>query len=362
MSENFSGIISLIMTAVANSSLYSSEHPSVSEFSGKALEIIEGLYVDDSFTITLLGNTLLINGELFNERTIHIRNFIRKLRTKGIDRVIIKKGITPKEFEAFVLALASKDSLRSSPNISVGIVEVKFKDEYGDIRGFMDENISKVRDVYEGVSRFKELDMVGLDGAVAGFISVLKKESNVLNILSPVKAYSDYTYVHITNVAVLTLFQAETLGLKGDTLREAGFAGLLHDAGKLFISKKVLEKPGKLDQDEWAEMKQHPILGALYLSTLPEAPKLAVIAAYEHHMKFDGSGYPDTKRQGKKQHLISQLVSISDFFDALRTARPYRRNLELKEIAGLMKEAGEKDFNPMLINNFLGAFSKISAF
>ena len=361
MSERFSEIISLTMTALTNSSLYSSAHPSVSEFSKKALEIIESSFVDDSFMITLLGNTLLINNAPFNERSIHIYSFIRKLRLKGIDRVVVRKGTTPKEYEAFVLSLASREGIQSTPNISVGVIEVMFKSG-GDIRGFMDENISKVKGVYEGISRFRKLDVVGLDDAVAGFISVLKKESNVLNIVSPVKAYSEYTYIHTTNVAVLTIFQAETLGLKGDLLREAGLAGLLHDSGKLFISKKVLDKEGKLDQDEWTEMKRHTVLGALYLSTLPEVPKLAVLAAYEHHMRFDGSGYPETKRRGKKQHLISQLVALSDFFDALRTERPYRKKLEVKEIAGLMREAAEKDFNPMLVNNFLGAFSKISAF
>jgi response regulator RpfG family c-di-GMP phosphodiesterase len=79
-------------------------------------------------------------------------------------------------------------------------------------------------------------------------------------------------------------------------------------------------------------------------------------------MKFDGSGYPDTKRRGRKQHLISQLVTISDFFDALRTERPYRKALDVQTIIGLMKESAGRDFNPLLIDNFLNALKRIGTF
>ncbi len=78
-------------------------------------------------------------------------------------------------------------------------------------------------------------------------------------------------------------------------------------------------------------------------------------------MKFDGSGYPDTKRRGKRQHIISQMVAIADFFDALRTERPYRMALESATVVEFMKEATGKDFNPVLVENFLTALKGIRA-
>jgi HD-GYP domain-containing protein (c-di-GMP phosphodiesterase class II) len=203
--------------------------------------------------------------------------------------------------------------------------------------------------------------MVSLEDAVVGFVATLKREMNVLRIISPVKAYSEYTYVHATNVSVLTIFQAEALGLKGESLHDTGIAGLMHDMGKMFVAKDVLEKPGKLDAEEWNQMKQHPVLGAKYLAALPDVPKLALVAAFEHHMKFDGSGYPDTKRRGKRQHIVSQMVAVADFFDALRTERPYRKAMDIAAILGLMKEATGKDFNPLLVENFFGALKRIKA-
>jgi HD-GYP domain-containing protein (c-di-GMP phosphodiesterase class II) len=130
----------------------------------------------------------------------------------------------------------------------------------------------------------------------------------------------------------------------------------------VFVSKEVLEKQTRLDGTEWDEMKKHPIQGAVYLSTLQDVPKLALIAAFEHHMKFNGKGYPETKRRGRKQHIISQLVAISDFFDAIRTERPYRKALEVQAVVRLMKEAAGNDFNPMLVDNFLNALKRIGIF
>ncbi|MBP1735603.1 MAG: cyclic diguanylate phosphodiesterase, partial [Deltaproteobacteria bacterium] len=187
----------------------------------------------------------------------------------------------------------------------------------------------------------------------------LRQEADVLRVISPVKSYSEYTYTHNTNVAILSIFQAEALGVKKDMLHEIGQAGLLHDVGKMFISKDILDKPGKLDEKEWEEMRNHPSYGAMYLATLPEVPRIALIAAYEHHMKYNGSGYPDTRKRGRKQHIISQMIAIADFFDALRTERPYHQAVGVPVIVGLLKELSGKEFNPFLVENFLAALRKV---
>lgn len=79
-------------------------------------------------------------------------------------------------------------------------------------------------------------------------------------------------------------------------------------------------------------------------------------------MKFNGKGYPETKRKDRTQHIISQLISISDFFDALRTDRPYRKALDVPVIIGLLNESSGKDFNPLLVENFIRSLKKVSIF
>jgi HD-GYP domain-containing protein (c-di-GMP phosphodiesterase class II) len=362
VSNKSSEFISCITTAMSNVALYSKEHASVTDLSAKILSILDNLYIDDTLSITLLGRSLIFNDTALSEKGIHIENFRKRLRTNGIEKIIIKKGVSTDELQDFIFKMALKgETPGSSEHILVGTVQVRFKPAEAEVLAMMNENISMIKDAYQGVSRFKKLDMFGLEEAVVGFISALKREANILRIVSPVKSHSEYTYVHAANVSTLTLFQAEFLGLKGESLYDAGLAGLLHDVGKMFVSKDILEKQTRLDDSEWYEMKRHPIHGAVYLGTLQDVPKLAAIAAFEHHMKFNGSGYPETKRRGRRQHIISQLVAISDFFDAMRTERPYRKALETQAIVGLMKKATGKDFNPQLVDNFLQALNKIGA-
>ncbi len=127
---------------------------------------------------------------------------------------------------------------------------------------------------------------------------------NILRLISPVKSYSEYTYTHATNVAVLSMFQAETLGIRDTLLRDIGISALLHDVGKLFISKDILEKSASLDKEEWEEIKMHPLYGARYLAKLEGIPSLAPIVAYEHHLRFDGKGYPSLIT-GEKKHIFA---------------------------------------------------------
>lgn len=357
-----SELISYIMTGLSNCSLYSKDHPFVYEFSEKSVRLSEDLFKEDTLGLTILGDTLIVNDEPLKEMSTHIHNFIKRLKKKGIEKIVIKKGVDTKEFMDFIIKLSSQERVTSSAHISVGMVEVKFKGEGIDISSIINEKTAQIKDVYSNVQRFKKLDLVSLEDAVAGFISAIKRESNVLKIISPVKSHSEYTYVHITNVSILTIFQAELLGLKGEVLHEVGLAGLLHDIGKSYIPKEILEKPSRLTPEEWGEIKRHPVYGALYLSTLPEIPRLAVIAAFEHHMRFDGKGYPDTKRYGKKQHIISQMVAIADFFDAMRTHRSYRRSLGIHEVIKSLIDGAGTEFDPLLVENFVDGLKRIHAF
>ena len=221
---------------------------------------------------------------------------------------------------------------------------------------FKDEQIGKLKSVYKSLSPFKQLNMTDLEEIVARFIATIGREISILKLLSPVKSYSNYTYVHSINVAVLSIFQAESLGVKGKSLHDMGMAALLHDVGKLFIGKDILEKQGKLDEKEFAEITNHPSYGAAYLVNIDGILRLAPIVAFEHHRKYDGSGYPRLGMKEKKQHICSQIVAISDFFDALRSWRPYRKSMEIDETLALMKKNAGTDFNPFLVNNFVRAF------
>lgn len=354
MSKQVLELISLIMTALSKYTLYSKEHPAIHRISEKAVALLEELYREERFSFTVLGENLIVNDSPFPVKSIHVNGFMSKLLRKGIDKVVVTKGVTADELQGFISELALSDGVSGTyPHIATGIVEVNIKSEGLALSTMMDENRVRVKEIYQGVSRFKTLDMLALENSVLGFISTLRQGINVLKLISPVKSHSEYTFAHATNVAVLSLFQAESLGITGELLHDICLTGLLHDIGKIFVSTDLIDKQTKLDEAEWKKMKSHPFHGALYLSKLPDTPKIAVIAAYEHHMRFDGKGYPETKKRDRKQHIISQIIAVSDLFDALRTERSYRKALDVPVITGIMKEAAGKELNPALVENFL---------
>jgi len=357
--EKFSEFLFNVVTAIAQCSLYSKNHPAVTDFSEKALELLNELFVNDSIDITNLGGKLILNDTPFAEKGMYTETFLRKMKVKGIDKVIFKRGITNEEMRNLIHRIASKSEVPvSSDHIVVGTMQVRVKSSEDDPLAIMRASISRIKDVYQEFLSSKKLDMIGLEEAILGFLLALKKEANVLRLVSPIKSHSEYTYIHAANVAVLTLFQAQSLGLKDEGLRETGYAGLLHDMGKLFVSKKIIEKQAKLDESEWKEMKRHPVYGAIYLGSLIDIPTLSVIAAFEHHLKFDGSGYPDTVWRARKQHIVSQIVALSDYFDALRAERPYRKGVELHSLIDMIKGSAGRDFNPVVVDNFINSLRK----
>ncbi len=171
----------------------------------------------------------------------------------------------------------------------------------------------------------------------------------------------EYTFTHSVNVCILNLAQGMSLGFEGQILHDVGVAGMLHDVGKQFVPEEVLNKPGKLRENEWEYMRQHSLRGAEYLLNNPGIPRIAILTAFEHHMKFDMSGYPKVPK-GWQTNLCSQITMISDFFDALRTKRAYKDAMHFDKTAGIMLLLAGTELNPTLTLNFLRILGKMEEF
>jgi HD-GYP domain-containing protein (c-di-GMP phosphodiesterase class II) len=353
-------LIAKLTIALSNCSLYATDHELIEEASRQILSLLQE-FITGTVAIMIVEDDLIINQFPVRDGGIHGRNLVKRLKKKGISGVEFQQGITAPEVKNFIVDIAAAEpGVRTYPHIKTGVVEVhtcslKSDSSFSleDVPHFNDEQIEKLKEVYHNLSPFRKLSVAGLEEIVAGFVSAFRRETNILRILSPVKSFSNHTYVHSSNVAVLSIFQAETLGIKDAVLHDIGLAAILHDVGKLFVSREVLEKDGPLDDREFSEMMLHPVYGANYLAKIDGITRIATVVAYEHHRKYDGTGYPPARAHGKKQHIYSQIIAISDFFDALRCNRPYRRSWEIQEIVYLMKKNAGQDFNPLLVNNFV---------
>jgi len=180
-------------------------------------------------------------------------------------------------------------------------------------------------------------------------------------VLGEAAEYKDKeTGNHIKRVATFSKIIAETLGLD-DNLIETIYKGSpLHDIGKIGIPDKILTKPGKLDADEWEIMKKHTTLGfKLLKDSKSDIIKTAAEIAYTHHERWDGKGYP-RGLAGKKIPLAGKIVALSDFFDALTSERPYRKEpFTLSKTFSMIEEEKGKHFCPETTDAFFRAIKHI---
>ncbi len=215
-------------------------------------------------------------------------------------------------------------------------------------------------EVYETVSQKRKLHVVGLTEIVSEFIDVFGSYSDPLLSLVPLRSMDEYTFTHSLNVCLLNLAQASALGIDGPMLHDIGLSSMLHDIGKLFLPEEVLNKPGRLDGSEWEILKEHSLKGAEYLVQTPGVPRMAVVNAYEHHMRYDGLGYPKVS-SGWQQSLCSHMTAISDVFDSLRTHRPYRSPMSVDEVLSYLAGLSGTQLHPLLVENFLRMMKKVHA-
>lgn len=160
-----------------------------------------------------------------------------------------------------------------------------------------------------------------------------------------------YTRKHSTRVAKYAHMIAEEMGCTEEELNIISFAGSLHDIGKIGIRDDILLKPGKLTDEEYEKIKEHPVIGADIISKLGLWDREMEIIRH-HHERFDGKGYPDGLK-GEEIPKLARILFVADSFDAMASDRAYRRKMDINEVIGIIKENSGKQFDPVAVNAFL---------
>ena len=169
---------------------------------------------------------------------------------------------------------------------------------------------------------------------------------------SLIKNCDRYTSDHSLNVAILSTAFARHLGFSKKVLNIIALCGLLHDVGKVNIPLNILNKEGKLTEDEFAIMKQHPTLGRDILLKQTNIPPEVIDATYSHHERIDGSGYPEGKK-GLEIPFYAQLVAIIDSYDAITSDRCYQNSRTTLKALAMLYKSTENLYDEKLIKNFI---------
>ncbi|MCB2019180.1 MAG: HD-GYP domain-containing protein [Burkholderiaceae bacterium] len=170
--------------------------------------------------------------------------------------------------------------------------------------------------------------------------------------LARLKRHDDYTYMHSVAVCALMIALARQLGLDEDAVRAAGTAGLLHDLGKAVMPAEVLNKPGKLTDDEFSLIKRHPERGHELLAKSGEASETVLDVCLHHHEKTDGSGYPHGL-EGDRISLPARMGAVCDVYDAITSNRPYKQGWDPAESIGRMAEWRRGHFDETVFQAFV---------
>jgi HD-GYP domain-containing protein (c-di-GMP phosphodiesterase class II) len=367
--EDILRFISHFNASVNNIRLYSMDHPQVKNYISTAYTILVDIFrIKKEMTLLLIDNDLVVDNTPIRSAGAHIVQFVSILKESGIERITLVAGLTGNDFSSFVREFASSDDsvIRSSQFIKLGKIDVKVKKEAADAMPTLSEEekenleelmeirdlkYSELKQLYHNMKAQKQVDVRGVDDMIKSFIKGFAHGLNPINLLASIKSADEYTFTHVVNVCILTMSQAESLGFKEKHLYQIGIASALHDVGKLFIPDEIISKPGKLTQNERKIIEGHSVKGARYILRMKEIPKLAVLGALEHHIRYDGTGYPELKGEWEP-NIASQMIAIADVFDAMRSRRPYQEPKPMDLILQVLEKEKGTTFNPVLVDNF----------
>ncbi len=351
-------------SGVRATQLYAPDHPLVGRNTEALLATLKTLHDHlPSVVVGIVGNQLVVSDTPMPRASASMGELIKRLKEHAIERIAFERGIVGAELAAFLRAVAAlagrgEADAWTFPHVRVGRIIVEDRRE-GGVAG----DIAAIRQLYSNAVIVAETvwQSAATEGqpatpmalqAVEGLAEAVTQNRTALVALTAMRSYDNYTFTHMVNVSILTMGQARALGIDGRLLREFGLSAMMHDIGKVRTPKEILNKPEKLTAAEFAVMRRHSVDGAEILRRTPEMPILAPVVAFEHHLRLDGSGYPEGAQRAAL-NLGTMLCSIADVYDAMRSQRAYQGSLPTERVLAVLKHQDGRQFDPHLVRRFV---------
>lgn len=188
-------------------------------------------------------------------------------------------------------------------------------------------------------------------------LEMILNDGSAVESLMKITAHDYYTHTHSLNVSIYTLSLGVFLGIKGRDLEVLGMAAVLHDLGKSKIDYEIINKNGKLSDEEFAHMKCHPALGHEIALKLGIDDERVLSGIRHHHEKIQGGGYPDNLK-GEQISYFARIIGVCDVFDALSTKRSYKDPMSSFESLLLMKQQMSEHLDMDIVNAFIKMLHK----
>jgi putative nucleotidyltransferase with HDIG domain len=366
----FRGLVGALQIAT----LYSTTHAKFDKYLDIAYQDLRLAFVDTKeIVIGIVGDELAWEKEILFDLSKTLKPMIMYLKARNVERISLNRDFSKDELKRFMgFLLLPKDRIPEDPqkyladlgvrNISVGKITitaasgdqslVKDAIKAVDYLNLYDSSLDSFSQSIDNVLNNKEMDNVGLRMGITNVMESLAGRTQDLLKLTTVKRYDMTTFVHIMNVSILAMYFSSKLSFSRDDILDIGVAALFHDIGKLYISRQIIRKENKLTDDEFARIRSHSVLGAeILLKYTPTLGTLPAVVCFEHHLKYDLSGYPKIPFK-YVPHIASLIVAICDVYDALLARRSYKASYAPLVIYDIMVGDRGKGFEPQLLDRF----------
>ena len=284
---------------------------------------------------------------------------IQKMHHQGMHDVYIDTGKgadlagAPTEAEV-KQALHGRLVASGAQRAALPVARVPQKEEATRARLILGEAQGIVMDMMQDVRLGKQVDPIRALPMVDEINASMLRNPGALLSLGRIKQADTYTFQHCVSVCALMVSFSHALGLDPDEVREAGLGGLLHDMGKMKIPNEVLNKPGRLTEDEFTLMKSHAAHSRDLLQATPGISETVIRIASEHHEKMGGCGYPLGLR-GDQISRAGRMAAIVDVYDALTSNRVYHKGMEPSDALKKLLEWSGDHLDGDLVQQFIRA-------
>lgn len=284
---------------------------------------------------------------------------LKTLQTCGLQEVWIDtdKGL---DVEAGVAATTAEEAQREveadlaklSKEEKPAIPRISLQEEVNRARKLQEKSAAAVTSMFQEARMGNAINVEEALPLVDEINQSISRNPEAFLNISRLKNKDNYTYMHSVAVCALMIALGKQLGLTEADIKDAGMAGLLHDVGKMMIPEDVLNKPGKLTDEEFEVIKNHPRRGWEVLSESPGANAVALDVVLHHHERVDGTGYPE-KISGDALTLFARMGAVCDVYDALTSNRCYKAGWEPAEALRKMAEWRNGHFDERIFHAFV---------
>jgi len=366
--------------AVSTMALYNEGHPSRSHAVDRSYRCLRDLQQFDPHPrFSFLGEETIYGDTPLRE--LGDWEWGTRLAQAGVQRIELDASVSREEYEEFLeqmmarITLSFIDSAEARPmrptGIKIGTLGIRGETKelqdtlnaevpIATISYSLGEEAASIQSMHKEVKERGKLPLAEAEAVVRSLSMAMHGDQEMILPLLQLKEFDEYTTTHSLNVSVLTMALAESLGLSPQDVRTFGIAGLLHDLGKVNIPPEILNKSGKLTDEERKVIQNHPADGAKLIIESGRRLDLAAVVAHEHHIMINGQGYPKCHYH-RDCHKASKLVHVCDVYDALRTRRPYRDAWESDRIIIYIEERAGTEFEPEAATAFVKMMKRIES-